>query len=57
MQDKSEEGVAELQKGIAAWRATGADGTLPYYYTILAEAYALLGKAEDGLQGLTRRKP
>ena len=52
MQGQGEEGMAELQKGIAAWRATGANGSLPYYYTLLAEATALLGNPESGLQSL-----
>ena len=52
MQDKSEEGVLELQRGIAAWRATGAGATLPFYCTMQAEAFDLLGKTKDGLQRL-----
>ena len=52
MQHRSDEGMADLQKGIAAWRATGANGSLPYYYTILAEAYARKGKSKEGMQWL-----
>jgi predicted ATPase len=52
MQDKSEEGVMGLQQGIAAWRVTGARAWLPFYCTMQAEAFDLLGKAEDALQKL-----
>ena len=52
MQDQGEEGMAELQRGIAAWRATGANGSLPYYHTLLAEAFALLGNPKSGIQRL-----
>ncbi len=47
MEHKSEEGVAELQQGIAAWRATGAGAWLAYYGTLLTEAFDIFGKAED----------
>jgi predicted ATPase/class 3 adenylate cyclase len=50
MEGDSQEGVPELEKGIAAWRATGAGATLSYYRTLKAEALNFLGKAEDALQ-------
>jgi predicted ATPase len=52
MQHMSDEGMAHLQRGIAAWRATGANGSLPYYYTILAEVYARKGKSKESMQWL-----
>jgi predicted ATPase len=52
MGGKIEDGVLELERGVAAWRATGAAATLPFYYAMQAEAFALLGKTRDGLKGL-----
>ncbi|KPK03444.1 MAG: hypothetical protein AMJ64_15645, partial [Betaproteobacteria bacterium SG8_39] len=52
MEAKSEAGVAELQQGIAAWRATGAGAWLAYYGTLETEAFELLGKIDDALQAL-----
>jgi predicted ATPase len=49
----AEQGVADLQRGIADWRATGAIGALPYFWAMLAEALGLAGHAEDGLKTLT----
>jgi predicted ATPase len=43
------EGIAEIQQGIAAFRATGAELYRPYFLALLAEAY---GKAEQGEKGL-----
>jgi predicted ATPase/DNA-binding winged helix-turn-helix (wHTH) protein len=45
-------GLDELQKGIAAWKRTGAVIWLPLYFAMLAEAFALNGKADEGLQSL-----
>jgi len=50
MQHKSGEGVMVLQQGIAAWRATGANAAVPYYCTMLTEAFDFLGDTEDGLK-------
>ena len=44
MEGKVEEGMLELERGVAAWRATGAAATLPFYYAMQAEAFALQGK-------------
>jgi predicted ATPase len=52
MDGKIEDGVLELEMGVAAWRATGAAATLPFYYAMQAEAFALLGKTRDGLKRL-----
>jgi predicted ATPase len=49
---KSEEGLVQLQEGIAAWQAVGAGVWRPSYCTMLAEAFAFLGKPEDALQML-----
>jgi class 3 adenylate cyclase/predicted ATPase len=52
MQGQGEEGRAQIQQGIAAWRATGAALFVPYFCTLLAEVSARLGQPEDGLQAL-----
>jgi predicted ATPase/class 3 adenylate cyclase len=52
MLDKGEEGVVELQKGIAAWKATGAGAWLPFYCIMEAEAFDVCGRAKDALQKL-----
>jgi len=43
------EGIAQIQQGIAAFRATGAELYRPYFLALLAEAYE---KAEQGENGL-----
>ena len=52
MQGQGEEGLAQVRQGIAAWQATGAVGTVPYFCTVLAEVCDHLGHTEDGLQAL-----
>jgi class 3 adenylate cyclase/predicted ATPase len=47
---KGEEGLVQIQKGIAAWQAVGAGVWRPSYCTMLAEAFDLLGKIEHALQ-------
>jgi predicted ATPase len=44
-----EEGIAQLQQGLAAWRATGAEALRPYYLALLAEAVGRGGQVEEGL--------
>jgi predicted ATPase len=44
------EGIAQLQQGLAAWRATGAEALRPYYLALLAEALERGGQVEEGLQ-------
>jgi hypothetical protein len=36
-----EEGIAQIQQGLAAWRATGAAVVQPYGLALLAEALVL----------------
>src|SRR4029434_3567967 len=50
MQGQGEEGMAQVRQGIAAWRATGAALTVPYFCTVLADVCDHLGHPEDGLQ-------
>ena len=52
MRGQGEEGLTQVRQGIAAWRATGAAMSVPYYCTMLADVSAHLGHTEDGLQAL-----
>src|SRR5262249_977460 len=52
MQGQGEEGIAQIRRGIAAWRASGAAFHIPYLYTLLAEVCDHLGHTADGLQAL-----
>jgi predicted ATPase len=52
-QAQGEEGMAQVRQGIAAWRATGAAGSVPYFCTLLADVCAHLGHTDEGLQALT----
>jgi predicted ATPase len=53
MQGQGEEGIAQVRQGIAAYRATGAALTVPYFCTVLADVSAHVGHTEEGLQALT----
>jgi predicted ATPase len=44
------EGIAAMQQGIAAWRATGAETPRPWALAPLAEVYATAGQIEAGLR-------
>jgi predicted ATPase len=52
MQGQGEEGIAQVRQGIAAYRATGAALTVPYFCTVLADVCDHLGHTADGLQAL-----
>jgi class 3 adenylate cyclase/predicted ATPase len=52
IQDQGTEGIAQVRQGIAAWRTSGGALWVPYYCTVLAEAYDHLGHTADGLQAL-----
>ncbi|HXG22487.1 MAG TPA: adenylate/guanylate cyclase domain-containing protein [Methylomirabilota bacterium] len=47
-QGRKEEGRAQIQGGLAAHRATGAEVYRPYYLALLAEAYGHGGQIEEG---------
>ena len=49
---RGEESIAEIQRGLAGWSATGAKVFRPYGLTLLAEAYAHVGQHEAGLTRL-----
>jgi predicted ATPase len=44
-----DEGIAQIQQGIAAFRATGAELYRPYFLALLAEAYEKAKQSEQGL--------
>jgi predicted ATPase len=48
-QGRVEEGIAQMGRGLAGWRATGAELVQPYFLALLAEAYEKAGQAEEGL--------
>jgi predicted ATPase len=49
-QGQGEEGIAQMQQGLAAWRETGAKVAGPYYLALLAEAYRTGGRVAEGLR-------
>jgi predicted ATPase len=48
-QGQREEGITQMQQGLAAWQATGAKVFRPYGLALLAEASAKLARYETGL--------
>ncbi len=48
-QDQLEDGIAEIQKAVATYRATGARTWLPYLLALQAETYARAKRLDDGL--------
>ncbi len=46
------DGIALMQKGLSGWRATGAELFVPFYLSLLAEAYGRAGQAAEGLAAL-----
>jgi predicted ATPase len=52
-QERFEEGVAQMQEGLAAHRAAGAGNGRPQNLTLLAEACMKAGHFDDGLGALT----
>jgi predicted ATPase len=48
-QAQGQEGLAQIQQGLAAWRATGAEGVRPYYLALQAEVAAQVGQPEAAL--------
>ncbi len=47
-QGQTEEGIAQMRQGIAAWQATGAEVGKPYFLSLLAEMYGKAGQPEQG---------
>jgi class 3 adenylate cyclase/predicted ATPase len=52
-QGRNEEGIEQIQEGLAASRATGAELTRPSFLCLLAEACMETGRLDDGLSALT----
>ncbi len=52
-QGMTEQGIQQIESGIATWRAIGARISMPYFLTLLAEAYGKSGHPEKGLRLLT----
>lgn len=48
-----EKGIHQIQDGLAAWRAMGAQISVPYFLSLLAEAYGKSGHPTKGLRVLT----
>jgi predicted ATPase len=51
-QGQGEEGRELMQQGLRAWRAMGAQQTVPYQLALLAEAYGRSGLADEGLRAV-----
>jgi predicted ATPase len=51
-QGHNEEGIAQIQEGLAAYRATGAELLRQYLLCLLAEACMQTGRIDDGLRAL-----
>ncbi|MBI3245593.1 MAG: AAA family ATPase [Deltaproteobacteria bacterium] len=49
-QGRPEEGLQQLQQGLAAWQATGAELFRPHVLALLAEAYGATARNEEGLR-------
>ena len=48
-QGQCAQGLAQLQHGLADYRATGAESNLPDFFALLAEAHWRAGQTENGL--------
>jgi class 3 adenylate cyclase/predicted ATPase len=46
----ADEGIAEILRGLNAYRASGANTMQPYYLGLLADAYGMAGRPEDALK-------
>jgi predicted ATPase/DNA-binding winged helix-turn-helix (wHTH) protein len=51
-QGQTQEGLQQMQQGLTAWRATGAEQARSYFLALLAEAYGSMGQPEAGLTAL-----
>jgi predicted ATPase/class 3 adenylate cyclase len=52
-QGRNEEGIAQIQEGLATLRGTGAENGRPQNLSLLAEACMKTGRLDDGLSALT----
>jgi tetratricopeptide (TPR) repeat protein len=51
-QDQKEGGIAQMRRGLEAFRASGAVALIGYFSGLLAEAYGEAGEPEEGLRVL-----
>ena len=51
-QGQAQAGIEQLQQGLIAYRATGAETLRPYWLALLAEAHGIMGQPEAGLTAL-----
>src|SRR5262249_51537374 len=52
-QGQAQEGIAQINQGLTAYRATGAEASRSYLLALLAETHGILGEPEAGLTALT----
>jgi predicted ATPase len=52
-QGQEQEGIAQIEQGLVAYRATGAETLRPYFLALLAEAHGTIEEPEAGLTVLT----
>jgi predicted ATPase len=52
-QGQAQEGIAQIEQGLRAFRATGAEIERSYFLALLAEAHGIMGQPEAGLTALT----
>ena len=48
-----QQGLAEITRGVADWRATGANLRLSYFLGVMAEAYGWAGQPDKGLEAVS----
>ena len=53
---KTREGIAEIRRGLAAWRMMGTELGRPYFLTMLGEAHARAGQIAEALATLDEAK-
>src|SRR4029434_5453277 len=51
-QGREDEGIEQIRRGIAAFRATGAELLRPHFLGLLAEAYGRTARTDKGLEAL-----
>jgi predicted ATPase len=51
-QGRCEEGIAQIQEGLATLHTMGARLPRPYFLCLLAQAYKETGRLDDGLSAL-----
>jgi predicted ATPase/class 3 adenylate cyclase len=49
-EEEPKKGVEDMRRGLAAWRATGAETHVPDFLALIAEICGKIGEIEEGLQ-------